>query len=103
MSRFKHMPPAKPDVAGIVKEAIGEFLFRRSRQVLGADTHLSEIGVTTTGDLDDILEIASEHLGQDEEPAVLELDPDATIETVGQFIAAVEAAPPDNTKQEEQR
>jgi hypothetical protein len=93
MSRFKHPPPSPPDVAGIVKEAIGEYLARRARTELLATTPLGSLGIRTYADYEKILTIAEQL--DDAASAVLRdfaLPPDAPIETVGDLIDLIQRA-----------
>jgi hypothetical protein len=87
--RFKHTSPEKPQAAAVAKEAIGEFLFRRSREFLSPEMHLAGLGISR-GDIADIVEIINETAAENEEKWLVVLDAAADIDTIGQLIEQID-------------
>lgn len=84
-----HQPVSPPDIAGAVKEAIGEYLFRRLQLGVNEDTKLRSIGICRS-DLAAIVEIAVRSLDGEVALHTPSLHLDAL--SVGELIASIEKA-----------
>jgi hypothetical protein len=90
MSRFNHPPPSAPDIAGAVKEAIGEVLYRRAHQPIALTDNLLALNIMK-GDVVDVVELTLRSLAGEVAFRPGAFDPSKP-ETVADLIAAIERA-----------